>query len=243
MAKNLSVKAHAVKSGTARKNAFIILALTTACAFIGGCVWFFSTQDADRLRNLVVHYLTLVRDNPWSYPLICAVYVFSGFILFPAAVLNLATAIVFGPVYGFVCGISGYVLNAVVFFTLGRMGRERGLKNYLRGAVIRNLDEKLSRAGVIGVTVLRMVPTLPFSIFNTIAGVTSLRFIDFIAGTFLVFWPGGVARAVLGDSILKVFLDPSLGTTLYVVAAFALWGLVVLAIHLALRKYRGRYAV
>lgn len=206
-------------------------------AFLFAGYSFFALQDMDELRETVDAFLTSIRGTPWAFPIVCGLYLLSGFIMFPVMVLNLATAFVFGPVMGFLYSLSGCLLNAALFFHIGRFGRHKGLKKYLEGPRLGRIDEKLHNAGVAGVTLLRLVPLAPFAVFNMAAGVTSLRFFDFIAGTFLAFWPGGISRAVLGDSLMQLFLDPSVRTALYVGIGFLLWAGIVLGVHFAIRKF------
>lgn len=208
------------------------------CGFLFAAYSFFALQDIDELRATANEFLTSVRGTRWAFPVIIGLYLLSGFVMFPVMVLNLATAFVFGPVQGFLYSLSGILLNAVLFFHIGRFGRNRGLKKYLEGPRLGKIDEKLHNAGVAGVTLLRLVPLAPFSIFNMAAGVTSLRFFDFIAGTFLAFWPGGISRAVLGDSLMQLFFDPSVRTALYVAIGFLLWAVIVLGVHFGIKKYQ-----
>lgn len=218
------------------KTLFICSGFFIAAAIIA--TLFFLTRDVEELRDTVRDILEVARGSPWSFPIVCGLYLLASLVMFPIIVMNLATALVFGPVYGTLYALSGTLLAGTTFFLVGRFGRERGLKTYLQGPKIRRLDEKLKESGVIGITILRLIPMAPFGIFNMVAGITSLRFIDYIAGTFLAFWPGGIARAVVGDSLVQLILAPSRETFIYLVCGAILWAAVVLGLHFGLKKYR-----
>ncbi len=203
---------------------------------------FFVFQDVEELRDMVRELLETARSTGWSYPIVLGLYLLSSVVMFPIIVMNLATAMVFGPIWGFVYAMSGSLLSATVFFYIGRFGRDKGLKKLLSGPRLSKIDTKLKDSGVIGIAILRLVPMAPFGIFNMAAGITSLSFIDYIVGTFLAFWPGGIARAVVGDSLIQLFLEPSQKTAIYLGCGIVLWICIILALHFGLKKYRASVA-
>ena len=203
---------------------------------------FFLTQDIEELRNTIQEVLTKAQGSEWSFPIVLGLYVLSSAVMFPIIVMNFATAIVFGPLWGFVYAICGTLLSASVFFFIGRFGRERGLKRLLEGKKLSYLDKRFSEAGVLGIAAFRLVPTAPFGIFNMAAGVTSVTFLDYFAGTFIAFWPGGIARAVVGKSLLDLVMNPSLKSVIYLGCGVVLWAAIVVTLHFGLKKYRTRMA-
>lgn len=218
------------------KTLFLCAGFIVAVAILA--TLFFLTRDVEQLRDSVSDILEVARNSPWSFPIVCGLYLLASLVMFPIIVMNLATALVFGPVYGTLYALSGTLLAGTTFFFIGRFGRRRGLKKLLEGPRLARLDEKLKDSGVIGITILRLVPMAPFGIFNMAAGITSLRFVDYIAGTFIAFWPGGIARAVVGDSLVQLILTPSRDTFIYLVCGAFLWASIVLALHFGLKKYR-----
>lgn len=218
---------------------YIAIAILAVAALLSV---FFFTRDIDHVREHLQHFLEYARASNWSFPLVLGLYVLCATVMFPVILLNLATAIVFGPIYGFIYALCGTLLAAGIFFLIGRFGRNRGLKTLLSSGKLATLDRKLNEAGVLGVAVLRLVPVAPFGIFNMAAGITSIGFLDYMAGTFISFWPGGIARAVVGDSLVSLILHPSLKTSLYLAAGLVLWIAIVVALHFGLKKYRNRLA-
>ena len=203
---------------------------------------FFLSRDVEELRDFVRQILETARASHWSFPIVLGLYLLSSATMFPIIVVNLGTALVFGPLYGFLYALCGTLLSASVFFFIGRFGRDKGLKKLLEGPKLSRLDHKLKDSGVIGIAIFRLVPVAPFGIFNMAAGITSLAFIDYLTGTFLAFWPGGLARAIVGDSLVKLVLNPTRDTALYLGIGILLWIAIVLSLHFGLKKYRAHTA-
>lgn len=220
-----------------KKPKFLIGAALVVCAIIA-CTAFFLTQDIETLRDMVRDILETARGTPWSFPLVLGLYVISSAIMFPIIVLNLATAMVFGPLYGFIYAMCGSLLSCSIFFYIGRFGRHKGLKQLLDGPKMSKIDAKLRDAGVIGIAALRLIPMAPFGVFNMAAGITSVSYLDYIAGTALAFLPGGVARAIVGDSLVDLFLNPSPKSMVYLGVGIVLWIAVIVGLQLLLKKYR-----
>jgi phospholipase D1/2 len=195
-------------------------------------------------QKTVAAFLERARGTQFVLPTIVAGYVLSGLVLFPITVLNLACAMVFGPVWGVLYGLAGSLANAAVYFWLGRMFRRfdsvRGLLSHGR---MKRIDERLRDAGVLEITVVRFVPLAPFSLFNLTAGMTSVGFIAFAAGTAFALMPGAVGRGLLGDSLMQIFLHPDPKTLAYLLGGIAFWVLIVYMTHLLIRRLRAKTSV
>ena len=210
--------------------AAILLLLCTAAA------WFMA-QDHDALQERVREFLEVARDTPWAVFLVCAIYVVSGAVLFPITVLNISVAMVFGPFWGILYGLAGSLLSAFVYFYFGRFICHRGLHKVTQRPLIRKLDDKICESGTLGITVLRLAPLAPYTVFNIAAGISSVGLATYMTATLLALTPGAIARGLIGDSLMQIFLDPSLETGLYLAGGLALWLAIVVSIHLLLKKY------
>lgn len=212
-----------------------------ACFLLAAAI-FFSQADQDVLRQQVHNFLSIARGSPWALLLVCAFYIVGGAVLFPVMVTNFACAVVFG-LWGIVYGLIGAMLSAAFFFALGRLARRRGLDTVLeRQPRIKAIDQKLADSGVIGITLLRFVPLAPYSMFNIAAGISSVLFATYMAGTFLSLAPGAVARGLLGDSLTRLFLDPTPENYAYVTLGLVFWAAVVAGVHFILKKSRASAA-
>ena len=209
-----------------------VVALIAFCALAA-----FIFQDKDHWREVISGYLETARGTPWALPFVVATYVFGGFVLFPVTVLNLACALVFG-LWGIIYALIGAVANAAVFFLIGRAIQKKWGEKLLAHPNIKKVDKKLNRAGVTGVVAVHLLPAPPYSIVNLAGGLTSVGFWVFMIGTLIVMLPGAVARGIVGDSLTKVFLDPTPQTYVYVGLGLLLWAGLIAATHFTAKKFQ-----
>lgn len=189
--------------------------------------------DKEDIRD----FLEKARGTPWALPLICALYVGGGFILFPVTVLNLAAAMVFGAVWGVIYALIGALLSAAVFFGIGHGLGDKYLRKYIGGKV-KTIDEKISESGIIGLTMLRYVPMAPYSVFNVMAGISSVTFPVFMLATFFSLVPGAIARGIVGDSLMQMVLDPTQETLFWLIGGVSLWIAIVAGAHFTVKKFQ-----
>lgn len=173
-------------------------------------------------------FMETSRGTAWALPLVCLIYVIGGLIFFPVTVISLATAAVFGPIWGPVYGLCGALLSAALLFWIGHLAGERGLRK-LAGDRIRKIDAKLQQSGIIGMAAVRMLPIAPYSLVNLVAGVSSIRFFDFMAGSFLGLLPGLLAKGIVGDSLARVFIDPTTESVIYLVTGIVFWLVMIVS--------------
>lgn len=217
----------------------VLFALLAAALLAGlAALWLYLDIDRAMLTDMVRAWLEQVRGTPLALPAVCGLYLLAGITFFPVMALNLAMAMVFGPVRGVLYGLTGAMLSATVFFYVGRFARKRHFDRLLQHPKIKRLDEALQRGGVIGVALVRLVPVAPYTAFNLAGGISSLRFADFMAGTFLSALPGAIARGIVGGSLMNLFLDPTRKDMLWLGGGLALWLLVIAGSHVLLKKTR-----
>lgn len=211
------------------------------CLMAAGVVYaIFSHHDLDSLRRLVEGFLKTARGTSMAPLYVAGIYIISGAIMFPISILNLATAIVFGPMWGIIYAIGGSLLNATLFFWIGQLGNNKGLDRLLQRGKLRKIDKSLVKGGVAGIVTMRMLPVMPYALFNIIAGISSLHFMEYIAGTFLALLPGAIGRGVMGDSLVKIFLNPTAEHMVYMIIALIAWGAIIAFTNSALKKYQQR---
>ncbi|WNV77698.1 VTT domain-containing protein [Geodermatophilus sp. DSM 44513] len=115
----------------------------------------------------------------------------------PKTVLSAAAGVLFGLLTGVAVVLAGALLGAVAAFALARaLGRDTVER--LTGSRVARLDALLGRRGLPAVLAVRLVPVLPFTAVNYLAGLTAVRFRDYLAGTALGIVPGTVAFVTLG---------------------------------------------
>ncbi len=115
----------------------------------------------------------------------------------PKAVFSLAAGAVFGVGLGLPAVLVGANVGAVVAFYLGRwLGRDAVAR--LVGPRLDRVDRLLDRRGFVAVLVARLIPIVPFTGLNYVAGLTAVRLRDFVAGTVLGMLPATAAYVTIG---------------------------------------------
>lgn len=115
----------------------------------------------------------------------------------PKTVFTLAAGAVFGLAGGLPAVVVGAMLGALMAFFLGRLlGREAVQR--LTGARVDRLDALLARRGLAAVLAARLVPVVPFTAMNYLAGLTALGLRDFVVGTAVGILPATTAYVTIG---------------------------------------------
>lgn len=140
------------------------------------------------------------RFEPWGWwgaAAYAGLYAVATLSPLPKAVFSLGAGALFGLVPGVGVVVVGACAGAVLAFCLARaLGRE-GVHR-LTGLRGDRLDARLARRGFLTVLVLRLVPVVPFTVVNYLAGVTSLRVSVFLSATVLGILPTTTAYVALG---------------------------------------------
>jgi uncharacterized membrane protein YdjX (TVP38/TMEM64 family) len=115
----------------------------------------------------------------------------------PKTVFTLTAGALFGVAAGVGIVVTGAMLGAVAAFGVGRwLGRDAVRR--LAGRRVGALDVRLGRRGLWAVMFLRLVPVVPFTAVNYLAGCTSVRLRDFLLGTVIGIVPATTAYVTVG---------------------------------------------
>ncbi len=182
------------------------------------------------IESGVTDLLAGQKKSGQGFLLLMATYIVLTLFSFPVTVLITLTASVYGPFLGFAYALAGSLAATVLQFGLGHLAGIKFLHGFM-GTKLQKIDKHLEKAGVGQIAVLRMVPVAPFGLINLAAGLSSVPFLPFMAGTALGMLPGTAALAVLGHSLASIVLDLSLGSAIYLAFAVALWIGVIWATH------------
>lgn len=129
-----------------------------------------------------------------------ALYAAAVTVMLPASPLTLAAGVLFGPVVGVITVLVGATTGAVGAFGIARFVG-RGPVERLTGRRARALDRFVAERGLVALLLLRLVPVVPFSVLNLVAGVTALRVRDYTLATALGIVPATVAFVAVGGTL------------------------------------------
>lgn len=177
---------------------------------------------------------SISQAGAWAPLLYILAYTVGTLTLLPSTPLNISGGLLFGAGFGILWTSLGAILAAAIAFWFSRtIGRSR-LEKRLAGRWQR-MDAEIQRGGLFYMFAIRLVPIMPYGIVNFAAGLTSIRFRDFLTGTLLGTVPSVLPFVLIGSS---GFSAMTTGNQTPLVGALGLTGLLML--FSAWVKSRGR---
>ncbi|KAK2396255.1 TVP38/TMEM64 family membrane protein [Trifolium repens] len=146
----------------------------------------------------------LVTAKKWRYgsaryALFVAVYARLEILAIPAVPLTMSAGLLFGSLTGtIIVSISGTVAANVAFLIARYFARERILKLVEGNKKFLAIDKAIGENDFKVVTLLRLSPLLPFSLGNYLYGLTSVKFLPYVLGSWLGMLPGTWANVSAG---------------------------------------------
>ena len=177
----------------------------------------------------IIRWIASIRDNPAGPVVVIASFLLASMVAFPITLLVVITALVFGPMSGFIYSLVGVNLGAMLSYGMG-YALGRNTVHRLTGSRINRLSRQLAHRGLLTVLIVRNIPIAPFTVVNMVAGASHIRFQDYVLGTFLGMMPGLIALTVFAGSMYHTVQNPQpenfawLGGVVALIAAAA-WGI------------------
>ncbi|MDO3380223.1 TVP38/TMEM64 family protein [Geoalkalibacter halelectricus] len=188
-----------------------LLAGLLVAALLMAAVWRWTPLQEHVTRENLAHWVETIRASPHTPFILMAVYLLATLVFLPINLLNLTTVLTFGPLWGFVYGLSGSVLSAVVAYWVGmKLGRETLEKISRRW--LDKINRALARKGIITVITMCLMPVAPFSIINLVSGASRIKFSDFILGTLVGMGAGITVIAIFGSGLERLISKPDWGS-------------------------------
>jgi phospholipase D1/2 len=189
-------------------------ALTAATLLLGlmgiAFAWYlFAVAEvvtADQIRG----FLASVRGDPWAPIWVLAAYLIAAAVAFPVNVLMLATAAVFGPWLGFAYSALGVFTSAFLVYFVGAYLGKATVERLL-GPKLRRVLDGARKRGVLVVVAFRVVPVAPGTVVNLTLGASGISLADFAIGSVVGMTPGMLLMSIMGDRIVALITEPTLG--------------------------------
>ena len=210
------------------------------CFAVGLCIlgaaWRWTSLSEWLDVSTVAASLKSIRNRPFAPWIVLAVYVVASQIMFPITLLILATAYAFGPWLGFVYGLVGSVVGALVTYFIGCW---LGTETYNRvtrsrfDAIATVLREK----GLAAVITTHLLPVGPFTFVNLASGVVRVGVWQFILGCTIGMLPGIALTTFFEHQLESTVHNPGILTGgLFAVSAALIVASVLWARHWARTK-------
>lgn len=162
----------------------------------------------DQINSFLTQFSTFIEGyGPAGYALFIAVYAGLEILAIPALPLTMSAGLLFGSLVGtIIVSISGTMAASVAFLIARYFARERILKLVEGNKKFLAIDKAIGENGFRVVTLLRLSPLLPFSLGNYLYGLTSVKFVPYVLGSWLGMLPGSwayVSAGAFGRAIIQ----------------------------------------
>ena len=138
----------------------------------------------------------------WAPAIHVVLFAVGTTVLVPATVFVLIGAVVFGKFLGTFYNLIGGTLGAALSFLVARhLGRDL-VARLLRGK-LRRLDAKSEEHGFVLICYLRLA-YFPFAPLNYAAGLTRIRFLDYVSGTAVGMFPSVLVFTYFLDELTNL---------------------------------------
>ena len=177
---------------------------------------------------------------------VVVVYILGCLFFFPGSVITLGAGYAFGFWWGYLAVTLGSVLGATAAFLAGRTL----LRGFVASRVEGNhrfaaIDQAVGERGFWVVMLTRLSPVFPFNLLNYAYGLTRVRTVDYVLGSWLGMIPGTLLYVYLGTALQKITAVTSgdaaphpARTVLFVLGLFATAGVSVYVARIARRALR-----
>lgn len=177
---------------------------------------------SDRFLDDIEAWMAFARDTPWAILPVIGVFLGLSFTGFPQFALVALTALVFGPWLGFIYSWVAAVISASTHFGLGKRFGNRLLNRY-GGERTHVFSRKIAQHGILASAGVRVIPSAPFIVVNTAAGVSHMVYWKFALGTGLGTIPKTGLISFVGGNVMDILREQNLQDIALVVAIIVLW--------------------
>ena len=149
-------------------------------------------------------------------------YTIGTLLILPSTPLNLTGGAIFGIWWGTFWTAVAAVIAAIVAFAFTRtIGKDIIAKRF--AGRWEAIDAEIRLGGLFYMFSIRLLPIIPYGLVNFAAGLTSIRWRDYIIGTLLGTIPGVLPFVMMGSG----FTELSKGNISQLLFAFTLTGMLV----------------
>ena len=211
----------------------VLVAVLTLAALLGLAAAWRWTELGDWLSaDTLAGYAGALNGHPATPVIVITGFALAVVLMVPLTLLVVAVVLGFGPWLGFVYGLAGAEVGALLGYAIGQ-GIGRDLVRRHAGAWVNSVSKRLSSRGLLTIITLRIVPVAPFAVINLVAGASHIRLRDFALGSLLGLLPGVFAISLFADGLLRAIRTPDKLTFAWLAVAV----LVALGLLVGLRKW------
>jgi len=189
-------------------------------------------QDWINLHTILGWQKSL-RNDPAAIAYVVAAYLIGSLVFFPITILTLATVFAFGPLWGNLYALAGWILSATEGYVLGRLVGHETLHE-LAGERLGRLVDRAAHHGFFAVLTMRLVPLAPFTLVNMFVGASGIRFWDFFLASLVGRLPGIFTLTLFGVQVENALRQPGL-------VSFALVIIILVGVPIIVSRMFSRF--
>lgn len=125
-------------------------------------------------------------------------------LVIPASWMTIAAGSIFGPFAAFTLSMIGCFFGGTLAFYLSRILGKPFVDKMLKGKAM-ELDDRIEKEGFIIVLLMRLSIIFPFDALSYAAGLTKVKYKDFIVGTMLGVIPEMISYSFIGKRLGRPF--------------------------------------
>ncbi|OGW87481.1 MAG: hypothetical protein A3A81_03870 [Omnitrophica bacterium RIFCSPLOWO2_01_FULL_45_10b] len=179
-------------------------------------------------KDSILAFFQTIRHEWWGPVVFILIYGIGCVIALPGSLLTLTGGAVFGMFWGTIYNVLAANFGAsLAFFTARYLGRDF-IQGLLKNGKLADFDKGIQSSGFKTIFRLRLIPVVPFNGLNFGAGLSSVKYRDYLLGSFLGMLPGTFIYTYFADALLqgvqganqKAFLNLLIASLLLVLISF-----------------------
>ncbi|HUP44597.1 MAG TPA: VTT domain-containing protein [Thermoanaerobaculia bacterium] len=213
-------------------------AIIAALAFAGVALYLSPLRQMIDARSLLAA-ARASRDAWWSIPAFFVIYAIFDVLFIPTQALGVVAVLVWGWLRGATIELFAATFGAIFPFLIARGALREPIAARL--AKHASMARILEREGFTLLLVLRVVPILPYTLLNYVAGLSSLRLWQYVVATLIGMIPSAYIFGYFVDALVQGVMEPR-EVLLRALAAGVLFAILIVATRLAAPRVRRRLA-
>ena len=179
-------------------------------------------------KESILAFMQSIRNEWWGPVVFILIYGIGCVFALPGSLLTLAGGAVFGVFWGTVYNVLASNLGASLAFVAARFLGRDFIEGLLKNGKLADFDKEIQRSGFKTIFRLRLIPVVPFNGLNFGSGLSSVKYRDYLSGSFLGMLPGTFIFTYFADALLqgvqganqKAFLNLCVASILLILISF-----------------------
>lgn len=176
----------------------------------------------------------------WAVPLGIVAYALGTLLFLPHVLMTTAAVVIFPPLQALIVAIIGSLLSCTISYLLGMaLGKES--LNALFGKYSDKIRHYAHKGGVVGLTMLRLVPSGPFTAQNLILGMIKVPYSTLMIATLLGLLPGTIIFIYLGKAVLDLLRNPEPEKWILMITGVVAWLALIWFTHYITTQWKKKF--